>query len=186
MAFKTIKKRHSPLGNKCLATKYSTKNYSSFRIFGKNVILNFGEIITSNNIETNLSDSRAIIEFNLKLHDQLKKLIVEADPSDKEKIKRIFFIPQPVIKKVILFIPSLIGYIIHLPLYYAVVLAIRNRANDHYDSIMVGLLFIFYPLYLLAITLTTYIISHQQISWMLMVILPFTAWATLHLKRQIA
>lgn len=163
-------------------------NYSSFRIFGKNVILNFGEIITdpdSYQDEKNLPDGKAVIDFNLKLQQQLKNLVIEAEPSDKEKIKKIFFIQQPLIKKILLFIPAIAGLILHAPLYYPVILSIKNRANDHYDSIVVGLLFILYPIYLLVITIIVYFISGDLWALLLLILIPFTAWALLQLKRQI-
>ncbi len=163
-------------------------NYSSFRIFGKNVILNFGEIITdpdSYQDEKNLPDGKAVIDFNLKLQQQLKNLVIEAEPSDKEKIKKIFFIQQPLIKKILFFIPAIAGLILHAPLYYPVILSIKNRANDHYDSIVVGLLFILYPIYLLVITIIVYFISGDLWALLLLILIPFTAWALLQLKRQI-
>ena len=163
-------------------------NYSSFRIFGKNVILNFGEIITdpdSYQDEKKLPDGKAVIDFNLKLQQQLKNLVIEAEPSDKEKIKKIFFIQQPLIKKILFFIPAIAGLILHAPLYYPVILSIKNRANDHYDSIVVGLLFILYPIYLLVITIIVYFISGDLWALLLLILIPFTAWALLQLKRQI-
>jgi len=163
-------------------------NYSSFRIFGKNIILNFGEIITdpdSYQDEKNLPDGKAVIDFNLKLQQQLKNLVIEAEPSDKEKIKKIFFIQQPLIKKILFFIPAIAGLILHAPLYYPVILSIKNRANDHYDSIVVGLLFILYPIYLLVITIIVYFISGSLWALLLLLIIPFSAWSLLQLKRQL-
>ena len=163
-------------------------NYSSFRIFGKNVILNFGEIITdpdSYQDEKNLPDGKAVIDFNLKLQQQLKNLVIEAEPSDKEKIKKILFIQQPLIKKILFFIPAIAGLILHAPLYYPVILSIKNRANDHYDSIVVGLLFILYPIYLLAISVIIYFITGSLWALLLLLIIPFSAWSLLQLKRQL-
>lgn len=163
-------------------------NYSSFRIFGKNVILNFGEIITdpdSYQDEKNLPDGKAVIDFNLKLQQQLKNLVIEAEPSDKEKIKKIFFIQQPLIKKILFFIPAIAGLILHAPLYYPVILSIKNRANDHYDSIVVGLLFILYPIYLLVISVIIYFITGSLWALLLLLIIPFSAWSLLQLKRQL-
>jgi len=163
-------------------------NYSSFRIFGKNVILNFGEVINESNSyrdEKNAPDGKAVIDFNLKLEQQLKKLVIEAEPTDKEKLKKIFFAPRPLVKKIFLFIPAIIGWIVHAPLYYIAVLSIKNRANDHYDSIIVALLFILYPIYLLAITTTAFLLTGNSWAFLLPVIIPFTAWSCLQLKRQL-
>ena len=160
-------------------------NYSSFRIFGKNVILNFGEIMTAKDFGSNVSNGKTVNDFNLKLEQQLKKLVIESDSSDKVKIKKIFFIPQPLIKKILLILPAVCGYIIHAPLYYLIILLLKKKANDHYDSIVVGLLFILYPVYLLVITISVYFITGNLIAFLLLLLLPFTAWSLLQLKRQI-
>ncbi len=160
-------------------------NYSSFRLFGKNVKLNFGETIEKETFNEAMPAGEGITVFNTKLWEQLKKLVIEIDKSDKEKIKKIFFVPQSSIKKILLFIPAIIGYIIHFPLYYAAVLSIRKRANDHYDSILVGLLFLLYPIYILIITVAVYLLTQNPVSGLLLFIIPFTAWATLQLKKQI-
>ena len=49
---------------------------------------------------------------------------------------------------------------------------------------MVALLFIAYPLYLLILTLAVYLFTAQWYSLLLLLIIPFTGWACLHLKRQ--
>lgn len=160
-------------------------NYSSFRTFGKNMILNFGKIIEKDSFNEAMPPGEAITTFNTKLQGQLKNLVIEADQSDKEKIKKIFFVPQPLLKKILLFIPATIGWLLHAPLYYPVILLIRNKANDHYDSIVVGLLFILYPIYLLLITIAVFFITGNPLAFLLLFFIPFTARSYLQLKRQI-
>jgi 1-acyl-sn-glycerol-3-phosphate acyltransferase len=160
-------------------------NYSSFRIFGKNIILNFGEIFGNESFNKLMPEGEAISTFNLILRKQLKNLVIEIDKTEKGKIKQTFFVRQPLIKKIVLVIPAIAGWVIHAPLYYPVVLAIKNRANDHYDSVLVGLLFTLYPIYLLAITLSTYFSTGNLWVFLLLFVIPFTAWSYLQLKRQI-
>lgn len=160
-------------------------NYSNFRLFGKNIILNFGEIITKESFNEAMPPGEAIAVFNAKLNEQLKNLVIEADTNDKERIKKIFFVKQSLIKKVLLFIPAIAGWIIHAPIYYPVILAIKNRANDHYDSVVVGLLFFLYPLYPLMIAAIAYFITASLLSFFLLLLLPFSAWSLLQLKRQL-
>ena len=160
-------------------------NYSSFRFFGKNVILNFGEAITKESFDEAIPAGQAINAFNEKL-EQLKKLVVEIDPGDKATIKKIFFIPQSILKKIILFFPAHIGCILHAPLYYPIIAFIRKRANDHYDSIVVGLLFILYVPYILGLTIIMYCLTKSLFSLFILLVTPFTAWSYLQLKRQIA
>jgi len=160
-------------------------NYSSFRFFGKNVMLNFGEMITQKDIAADETDGRSIVAFNAVLETRLKTQVIEVAPSEKEKIRKIFFVPQPMIKKIILFVPSVLGWLLHAPIYYPVVAFIHNKANDHYDSIVVALLFIIYPFYILFIVWIVFAITLNPWTWLLLAILPFTAWSHLQLKRQI-
>ncbi len=159
-------------------------NYSSFRLFGKNVVLNFGEFISAKDISESLSGGQALAYFNFKLESQLKNLVIEINEKNKNLIKKTFSIPQSILKKIILFIPAAIGYVIHFPLYYAAVLLIKKRANDHYDSIIVGLLFLSYPVYVLVITFAAWFFTTNWVALCLLFLIPFTAWATLQLKRQ--
>ena len=90
-----------------------------------------------------LTSGKAINEFNDKLQQQLQSLVFEIDKNDTEKIKKIFLYPSAFFKKIMLFIPAVAGYLFHFPLYYLIDVFIKNKASDHYDSIMVGILFFF-------------------------------------------
>lgn len=158
-------------------------NYSSFRKFGKTVFLNFGDIITKEQINPDFSDGLAINQFNESLKQQLQKLVFEIDKNDKEKIKKYFYIHQSSIKRLLLFIPALPGYIFNFPLYYAIHLVIKNKAQDHYDSIMTGLLFFIYPIYILTLTLLCFFITHHSISFFLLILIPLSALSLLHFKK---
>jgi len=160
-------------------------NYSCFRKFGKNVILNFGDLIDDKSFDADFSDGKAIMNFNTKLYRQLKQLVIEIEDDDIEKRKKIFFVAVPLVKKILLFFPSVIGWLLHFPLYYTIVFLIRKKAQDHYDSILVGLLFMLYPFYLVGITLLTFLLTKNLFSFLLIIIIPFTAWAQLQLKKQV-
>jgi 1-acyl-sn-glycerol-3-phosphate acyltransferase len=158
-------------------------NYSNFRKFGKNIFLNFGNVITKEKINADFNSGIAINEFNENLKQQLLNLVFEIDKNDKEKIKKYFYIHQSLLKKILLFIPSLIGYIFHFPLYYLIHLLIKNKAQDHYDSIMTGLLFFIYPVYVLIFTLLAFFITHNSISFLLLILIPASALSLLHFRR---
>ena len=160
-------------------------NYSSFRFYGKNMVLNFGNIIYQKDFDKDLSQGESIKEFNEKLNTQLKELVYEIDKNDSKKIREHFYVKQSLLKKIVLFIPAIIGFVINAPLYFAIHLFIKNRAVEHYDSIMIGLLFFLYPLYTLAITLITFFITKSGYSFLLLPLLPFTLWSYLQLKKQI-
>lgn len=158
-------------------------NYNSFRKFGKTIHLNFGNIITKEQMNTCLSSGKAVNEFNEKLQEQLQNVVFEIDKNDKEKFKKYFYNQQSLLKQILLFIPAAPGYLIHFPLYYSIHLFIKNKANDHYDSIMVGLFFFMYPFYVLMITLAVFFATESLFSFWLLLLIPLTAFCLLHFKR---
>ena len=160
-------------------------NYSSFRFYGKNMVLNFGNMMSQKDFQKEDTEGKFIKEFNEKLKAQLKDLVYEIDKNDTKKIKEHFYVKQSLLKQIVLFIPAVTGFIINAPLYFAIHLCIKNRAVEHYDAIMTGLLFLLYPLYALAITLITFFITQSSYSFLLLALLPFTVWSYLQLKRQI-
>jgi len=160
-------------------------NYSSFRFFGKNVFLNFGNIISKRDFSENISDGIFMKEFNQKLNTDLEELVFKIDKSDSQKLKSHFYINQSLAKKLLLFIPAIIGFMINAPLYFLIHLILKKRAKDHYDSIMTAILFLFYPLYVLAITLIVFLITKSWYSALLFILIPFSAWSYLQLKKQI-
>jgi 1-acyl-sn-glycerol-3-phosphate acyltransferase len=157
-------------------------NYSSFRSYGKNVMINFGNIITQNDIYEDLSTGKALNEVNTKLQSQLKNLVFEIHKNDHEKLRNYFYIKSSLLKKILLFIPAIAGFILNAPLYFAIHLIIKERAKDHYDSIMMGLLFFFYPLYVLLMTLAAFFITKTGFAFLLLLLFPLTALCLLHFK----
>ncbi len=157
-------------------------NYSSFRKFGKAILLNFGNSITKERLTAGISDNKAITEFNEILKNELQKLVYEIEDTDEIKRKKIFQVPSSAFQKFILFIPAMAGYAVHLPLYYAIHGFIYKRAHDHYDSIMLGLLFFTYPVYVIAITLIVFFITNSGYSFFLIALLPVTALSVLHYR----
>lgn len=160
-------------------------NYSSFRFYGKNVFLNFGNIISKKDISKNISDGRFMKEFNEKLNFQFKELVFEIDKTDRKKLKDYFEIKQSFLKKIVLFIPAIIGFVMNAPLYFIIHLIIKNRAEDHYDSVMTGILFLIYPLYVLIIMLLVFYLTGSVYSLLMLLLLPFTVWSYLQIKKQI-
>lgn len=160
-------------------------NYSNFGYFGKNVIINFGDIIDETQIEGS-TQGKGYNTFNDLLKKQLSNLVFEIPKDDIEKRKLIFEIPTSRSQKVLLAIPAAIGYILHAPFFYAAHFIIRKTAKDHYDSIMVGIMFIFYPAYLLIITLIVFFISNNYFSVLLLLMMPLCALALLHSRKVVS
>ncbi len=156
-------------------------NYSSFYRFGKSVIVNFGNPISSAEFNSD-SSGAAIRKFNSRLTTELGQLVYEIGKDDTPQKKKIFEAPSSLFKKILLALPALVGFILHAPLYFASSASIKKRANVHYDSIMVGIFFLTYPFYLLFITLLIYFISGSSYAFILLLLMPLTALALLHYR----
>ncbi|MEP7256482.1 MAG: 1-acyl-sn-glycerol-3-phosphate acyltransferase [Ferruginibacter sp.] len=162
-------------------------NYSSFKVFGKNIKLFFGDTITKENIDYNDTHGNAIRQFNESLKLQLNKYVFEINNNDKETLEEKFYIQQSGLKKMVLFVPAVLGFLIHAPLYYFAKWLgdIVNKETEHHDSKMVGLLFILYPVFLLLICSLVFYFSRSWLSLLVLLLLPFTAWSFVQLKKQL-
>ncbi len=161
-------------------------NYQSFTSFGKNIQVNFGNTISAKAICNTNGYGNTINDFNEILKLELKKLVVEAEPADKQTIQKIFEIKVHAVKKTLLFLPALAGYLLHAPLYIPIQKFCWRKARqvDHYDSVLVGILFISYPFYLLLTALLIYSLT-GGFWWILtFFLLPFFAWSFVQLKGQ--
>lgn len=162
-------------------------NYSSFRRLGKNVFLNFGTMINREDIQLTDPDGIKFQAFNNILEKQLRELVYEIPINDKKQQKEKLAITQPVIIKIILFIPAMAGWLLHAPLYLLIKHYTQRRtfSTDHYDSVMTALLLFVYPVFLLAITISIILLTKSLLWLCLPAMIPFTAWACIRLKSQI-
>lgn len=161
-------------------------NYQSFTSFGKNIQLNTGNVINRTDLEETNGYGSTINHFNKILKHELSGLVVHAGKTEHEKIRHQFAIKTPMVKRILLALPAIAGYILHAPLYFPIQRFTWKKAShiDHYDSVLVGLLFILYPFYLLlaALVIHAFICGYW---WLLVfVVLPFCAWSFVQLKKQ--
>lgn len=162
-------------------------NYSSFQKFGKNIKLDFGEIIRKKDINYKDSHGNAIRQFNETLKPQLSKYVLEIEENDKETLHESFYVEQPLLKKILLFIPAVVGFVVHAPLYYFVKWLGDTliKEEGHHDAKLVALLFILYPLFLLIVGFTLLSFTGNWLSLLSILVLPFTAWSYVQLKKQL-
>jgi 1-acyl-sn-glycerol-3-phosphate acyltransferase len=162
-------------------------NYSSFKKFGKNIKLSFGNIISREEINYKDTHGNAIRQFNEILKVQLSKDVFEIDSNDKAALHNTFHIKQSLLKRILLFIPALIGLLIHAPLYYFVkwLADMLVKEEGHDDSKMIGFLFVFYPIFLLILSAIIFLFTGSWFSFLLILLLPFTAWSYVQLKKQL-
>lgn len=162
-------------------------NYNSFRLFGKNVFINFGQVIEKENVDLNTADGLRHLVFNTRLKNELEQLVFEIDSNDNQQKKKLLFVKISGLKKILLFFPSIIGYIIHLPLYIPVKrFALKKTAGtDHYDSVITAILFLAYPLFLPLLAAVLWMITGCWCVLLLLIAFPFTAWSYVQLKKQL-
>jgi 1-acyl-sn-glycerol-3-phosphate acyltransferase len=162
-------------------------NYSSFRNYGKTIILNFGDTLTKDTIyidnnQFSGNKGKIILQFNKVLRKELHNLVYDIDKHETEKINYIFGNPLSPVLRILLLPVAVIGYVIHYPVYATLDFFLKKKANDHYDSMMIGLLFFVYPFYLLFLTLLVYFVTDNTLSFLLLLFVPGTALAYLHFK----
>jgi 1-acyl-sn-glycerol-3-phosphate acyltransferase len=162
-------------------------NYSSFRRFSKNLYINFGEIISKNDFELGEADGKRNLAFNLKLKEQLHQLVFEISKADVQKQKSILEKKPSLFAKIFLFIPAAIGWLVHTPLYMPIKNFTYKKTvnNDHHDSILVVLLLCIYPVCVVLLALVMVLVTNNPVFWLLIVLLPFTAWSYVQLKPQL-
>ena len=161
-------------------------NYSSFTRFGKNLFLNFGDIITMNDFNLTIAEGLKYQSFNNKLRTELEKLVYEIPKTDREAQAAALEIKPSRAKKILLAVPAAIGWLIHLPLYWPLKKFIwkRTYTNDHYDSVMTGVLIFIYPLYVLLISFFLIILTDSSWFITLFLLFPFMARSYIQLKSQ--
>ena len=162
-------------------------NYSSFRRFGKNIIINFGDIITKEDINWNGSEGIRFQTFNNKLQKKLSTLVFEIDKEDIKSKKDLLEKKTSAISKIILAIPAFFGWLIHLPFYLPLQKIVYKKTahNDHFDAVMAAILLFTYPFYLLMVSFLTFYFTKSPFSFLLLFLIPFTAWCYVQVKGQL-
>jgi 1-acyl-sn-glycerol-3-phosphate acyltransferase len=159
-------------------------NYSSFRKFGKEIHLFFGDPIDRDAVLQHETDGKLFISFNEQLNSQLQTMVYEIDAADKQTIRKIFSIyPKPSLP--FLLLPALIGWILHAPLFYLCKLfAEVFRKTGHYYSVLTSILLLLYPInFLILVVIALYF--NFWIGLVVIPILPFSAWACVQAKYQL-
>ena len=161
-------------------------NYSSFKKFGKNVKIFFGDAIHKEDIDYNDTHGNAIQQFNKTLQLELNKYVFEIAKEDKTTLRE-FYIKQSLVKRVLLFIPAVLGILVHAPLFYFIkwISGLLIKEVGHYDSKIVGFCFLLYPLFLVTVSLVLFYFTNGWYALAGLLLLPFTAWSYVQLKKQL-
>lgn len=154
-------------------------NYDSFDKLGKTVIIRFRKMIHKEDIPFDQPDGQRNNAFNQLLRAELEKGVFEIDKQDEEKREALFETKSPVWKKIVLAVPALLGWLTHAPLYLPLRAWARKKylRSDHYDSVMMGLLLLAYPVYLILFTLVVSLLLPIGLGALgCFLLLPLLAW----------
>lgn len=151
-------------------------NYSSFKYFGPQVHLLFGEKLDPQPILEQAQEGRQLASFNQQLEAKLQPLVYELDPLDRDARNRVFNKKLPAAIRAALTLPAALGWLLHAPLYYSVRRLASLSEAEHFDSIVAALLLLLYPFYLLAVVLVAGSLAGWQAAW-LVVLMPLLARA---------
>ena len=168
-----------------LAVLPSGLNYQSFSKFGKNIDLNFGEFIYKKDFTGDNGFGKSVNAFNNHLQKALEPLVYEIDKNDQEMLEKKMRAPVSSLTRMCLQIPAILGALLHFPMYLSAKKIASKKAydSDHFDSILFGILFLGYPVYLVPIALIVDVCTSGHY-WLLTALMPFTAWCYMMVKKQ--
>jgi 1-acyl-sn-glycerol-3-phosphate acyltransferase len=160
-------------------------NYNSFRNFGKNVVINFGEPIHKESVMDQQSEGLQFLAFNQQLRTELHKAVYEIALTDRKKLEKKLKLPVPAWKKILLLPFAIVGFIIHAPLYLIVkTITCYYFDNDHFDSVMAAILLLVYPVQLLIVGLFVFYFYGTAPALNAIMLTIFSAWSYVQLKPQ--
>jgi len=115
--------------------------YNSFDKFGKAVTMNTGTMLNQNDLMFHEEEAKNYVLFNQLLYKKIQELIII--PSFNKQASAL------------LKIAGKLGYIIHFPIYEVLSGLVRKKTQNtvYYDSVLFGLLFFCYPIYLMILSL---------------------------------
>ncbi|MEY4703168.1 MAG: hypothetical protein RIR96_1065, partial [Bacteroidota bacterium] len=156
-------------------------NYHSYRDFGKTVHVNFGDAMEKESFPGLIADGSGIKIFNEKLASALKELVFESN--DPEEIATFF--SRNSNHQTPLRYLTLPGKWLHLPLYFPLKkLSLKILPDvDFYDSVLIGMLTILYPLYLASIAWLVFTLTGGWYWTLVFLILPLIAWLYVKAKK---
>lgn len=146
--------------------------YNSLLSFGKKILINIVPAIQQEKLKMGSDEPKNFLHFNKLISDKLSQQLKE---EIKESNKPIF----P------LLIPAMIGKLVHAPLYYPIksFVSKKTNGNEFYDSVLFGLLFFIYPIYLLLISLIVlFLTKHGLFVMLVFILLPILAWTAVRNK----
>ena len=161
-------------------------NYNDFKGLGKKVTLNFGKTFGKEAISLGNGFGKDVASFNTHLNSKMQPLVLELpEKNRKQDANEYFPDEQNFLKKIILFIPGVLGFIIHTPYYLILKYLVKKWSgkSGHYDSLLVGVSFFTFPVYTLLVSGLIWYFFGIKFAILSFFLLPFFAYAAVRIKK---
>jgi 1-acyl-sn-glycerol-3-phosphate acyltransferase len=149
-------------------------NYSSFDKNPKEILLNFNsEFEVSQSLKNR--ESAFYSNFNRQLKQGLlDKLIIQTDKKQLD----LFPKKKSLLFKIVLALPAFFGYLLNYGIYsiFKKIAYKKTKNTVFYDSVLFGLLLIFYPVIVTIISILIGVLFNFKIATLLFIVFPFTGW----------
>ncbi|MBC5863612.1 1-acyl-sn-glycerol-3-phosphate acyltransferase [Flavobacterium turcicum] len=164
-------------GLKNLRIQPTAINYSSFRKNPKEVEIHFNPTFS---IDRNVQENEAVFfnEFNKQLKTGITtNLLVKSDTKDIEIFPKQVILQAKFIKYIVA-TPAFVGFLANYGIYYSVKkIALQKTKNTvFYDSVLFGILLLFYPILVAFLAIITGVIFNWTIALVLFLCMPLSAW----------
>jgi 1-acyl-sn-glycerol-3-phosphate acyltransferase len=163
-------------------------NYNSFFLFGKNVHINIGDYIGADIMKNAGGENgRQLNNITGAIQQQLQPRVYEIDSSDLQEKRTTFVVQLSKVKTALLLLPGFTGLVLHWPFYFLLKkMIVKNTSlSGHFDSIIVGVLLIFYPLFILFWALIAQFFLGGYWGIIVASAVPVCGWCCMQLNRQI-
>jgi hypothetical protein len=145
-------------------------SYSSFTAVPLNVRIKAGKLITPG--EVTLKEPALFYNrLNEILEERLRISLLPAE--DVGKVDE-----EKSVRRMLLGVPAFIGWLTHKALYSCLKKLAQRKTSEtvFYHSVLFGLLLVVYPVVLLTVTSLLVILLKNHYLWLLLILLPLTAW----------
>jgi len=161
-------------GIKDLTVQAITLRYASFTKTPKDVTMHLAQPVNIRDFDI----QREAVFYNEFNRVVKKKLEVE-------NLNNFPIQSQAVFIKILLALPSFLGYLIHRPYYIFIkkLVSKKTKGTVFYDSVLFGLLMLTYPFFVLLITVIVFLISQNMLAWGLLILLPLLGWCYKKFKK---
>jgi 1-acyl-sn-glycerol-3-phosphate acyltransferase len=159
-------------------------NYNNFYRFIKNVHIHIGNGITATNFNLNNTEGNNIKAINNSIYQALSPLVYELSATNKQAITQKFS-TLPFSNNIAGKLFGLFGYYLHLPFYKLIKYIVSKflKDNDHFDSMIIGITFLSYPIYILLVCSIVSFFCTLPCFLLPIFLMPLSAWMYIQTKQ---